>query len=54
MPHAGFRDQTRALRLALGRVPGDRVLLVAAAPWEADWVSAGRLAGMVSADRYFA
>lgn len=53
-PHASFREQANTLRAALGRVPGDRVLLIAAAPWERDWAAAGRLAGVLSADRYFA
>jgi hypothetical protein len=53
-PYAAFRDQVAAIREALGRVPGDRVLLVADAPWEAEWAAAGRLAGVLPAARYFA
>ncbi len=54
LPYAPFRDQVQALRLALGRVPGDRVLLIADAPWEGEWAAAGRLAGVLPAARYFA
>lgn len=54
VPYASFRDQVAALRCALGGLPADRVLLVNAAPWEAQWTSDGRLAGMLPAARYFA
>lgn len=53
-PQAGFRAQALAVRCALGRVPSDRVLLIAAAPWEASWGASGRLAGVLRAERYFA
>ena len=43
-----------ALRAALGRVPGDRVILVGDTALERDWCAAGRLAGWVPSDRYFA
>ena len=54
LPHAGFRAQHQVLREAMGRVSGDRVVLVGAAPWEQEWAAAGRLAGYLSAERYFA
>ena len=52
-PFAAFRDQAQALRAALGKRSGDRVLLICDAPWESDWVSAGKLAGLLPAARYF-
>ena len=42
------------LRPALGRGPGDRVILVGDHRLEQDWTMAGRLAGYLPADRYFA
>ena len=53
LPYARFRDQVDGLRTALGKIPGDRVLLVADAPWEGEWGAAGRLAGVLPAARYF-
>jgi hypothetical protein len=55
-PHhlAGFGSARRAIRLALGPIPGDRVLLVGEGALEQDWCAAGGLAGWVPADRYFA
>ncbi len=50
---AGFGEAGRVLRAALDRVPGDRVLLVGDADFERDWCSAGRLAGYLTAERYF-
>jgi hypothetical protein len=41
------------LRQALGRIPGDRVILVGDMTLEADWVAPGRLAAYVPAERYF-
>jgi hypothetical protein len=41
------------LRQALGRVPGDRVLLVGDMALEAEWAGAARLAGYLTAERYF-
>ena len=53
--HLGrFPDQAAAIRAALGRVPSDTVLLVGEGALERDWVAAGRLAGFVPAERYFA
>jgi hypothetical protein len=55
-PHhlAGFGPARRAIRLALGPIPGDCVLLVGEGPLEQDWCAAGGLAGWIPADRYFA
>jgi len=53
-PWSAWRAQAEALRAACGRVPGDRVLLVGDAPYEAEWTASGRLAGFVAAGRYFA
>ena len=54
-PFAPFGEVARGLRAALGRLPGDGVVLIASdAPWEAEWLAAGRLAAIVPADRYFA
>ncbi len=48
-----FPAMARALREILGRLPGDRVVLVGDAPLEADWCLAGRLAAYLPAERYF-
>lgn len=54
-PFAAFGTSAAALRLAMGRVPGDQVVLIASdAPWEREWLAAGKLAGLIPADRYFA
>ena len=50
---ARFGDSGRHLRAILGRVPGDRVLLVGDMTLERDWCAAGRLAGYLPAERYF-
>lgn len=50
---AGFGDIRAALRAALGRLPGDQVLLVGDLGSERDWSAAGRLAGYLPAERYF-
>lgn len=42
-----------AIRAALGSVPGDRVILVGDMALERDWCAAGRLAGYLSAERFF-
>ncbi|PZX16063.1 hypothetical protein LX81_02337 [Palleronia aestuarii] len=52
-PFSPWREQARAMDDARGKMPGDAVLLVGAAPWEAAWSSAGRLAGYLSAASYF-
>lgn len=50
---AGWGEAKGRLREILGRVPGDRVLLVGDQPLERDWCAAGRLAGYLMAERYF-
>lgn len=50
---ATFAEARWRLREILGRVPGDRVILVGDQPLEAEWCAAGRLAGYLTADRYF-
>jgi hypothetical protein len=42
-----------AIRVALGSVPGDRVILVGDMALERDWCAAGRLAGYLPAERFF-
>jgi hypothetical protein len=41
------------LRAALGKLPGDQVILVGDLGLERDWCAAGRLAGYLPAERYF-
>jgi hypothetical protein len=54
-PLLGSFARVRAdLRAALGRVPGDRVVLVGDHRLEQDWTAAGRLAFYLPAERYFA
>ncbi|GHC67090.1 hypothetical protein GCM10007315_35100 [Gemmobacter tilapiae] len=53
-PLAAWAQARDALRSALRGVPGDRMLLVGDAPWEADWAAIGRLAGHLPAARFFA
>lgn len=50
---AGFGETRNMLRAALGRVPGDQVILVGDLTLERDWCAAGRLAGYLPAERYF-
>ncbi len=50
---ASFAEARAAIRLALGRVPGDQVILVGETVLERDWCAAGRLAGYLPAERYF-
>ncbi|MBN8630518.1 MAG: hypothetical protein J0L76_06650 [Rhodobacterales bacterium] len=50
---AGFREIREQVRAALGKVPGDRVILVGDLGLERDWCAAGRLAGYLPAERYF-
>jgi hypothetical protein len=54
-PHAlaKFGDIRAALRVALGTLPPDQVLMVGDLGLERDWCAAGRLAGYVPAERYF-
>ncbi|QYK43496.1 MAG: hypothetical protein KF887_08775 [Paracoccaceae bacterium] len=51
---AAFSEARARLRDALGTVPPDRAILIAAHGLEADWAAAGRLAAAVPADRFFA
>lgn len=51
---ARWRDARAHLRAILDRTPSDRAILVAEHPLEAEWAAAARLAGTVSAGRYFA
>jgi hypothetical protein len=50
---ASFGAMRERLRAALGKVPGDRVILVGDLGLERDWCAAGRLAGYLPAERYF-
>ena len=52
-PWAKFGEAARILRVAMGRISGDRVLLVGDTTLERDWCAAGRLAGFLTAERYF-
>ncbi|MCE6960237.1 hypothetical protein LAZ40_14510 [Cereibacter sphaeroides] len=51
-PFAGWSEQRRRLRTALGRIPSDQVILVGDAAGEREWAEAARLAGYIAADRY--
>ena len=42
------------VRAALGKLPSDQVILVGDLGLERDWCAAGRLAGYLPAERYFA
>lgn len=50
---AGFGEMRDRVRAALGKVPGDQVILVGDLGRERDWCAAGRLAGYLPAKRYF-
>jgi hypothetical protein len=50
---AGFGEMHDRVRAALGKVPSDQVILVGDLGLERDWCAAGRLAGYLSAERYF-
>jgi hypothetical protein len=50
---AGFGEMRDRVRAALGHVPSDQVILVGDLGLERDWCAAGRLAGYLSAERYF-
>lgn len=52
-PWAKFRAAGRSLRVAMGRIAGDRVVLISATALERDACAAGRLAGFLTVDRYF-
>lgn len=51
---AGFGEMRDRVRAALGKVPSDQVILVGDLGLERDWCAAGRLAGYLPAERYFA
>jgi hypothetical protein len=51
---AGFGEMRDRVRAALGRVPSDQVILVGDLGLERNWCAAGRLAGYLPAERYFA
>jgi hypothetical protein len=50
---AGFGEMRERVRAALGKLPGDQVILVGDLGLERDWCAAGRLAGYLPAERYF-
>jgi hypothetical protein len=50
---ASFGEMRERLRAALGKVPGDQVILVGDLGLERDWCAAARLAGYLPAERYF-
>jgi len=50
---ARWAEARAAIRAALGRLPGDGVVLVGDHGLEAEWCAAGRLAGYLPAERYF-
>jgi hypothetical protein len=50
---AGFGEMRDRVRAALGRLPSDQVILVGDVGLERDWCAAARLAGYLSAERYF-
>ena len=53
-PFSPWRATRSALTELLGHdLPRDGIVLVADAPFEAEWVEAGKLAGMLRADAYF-
>ncbi|WP_227754258.1 hypothetical protein [Stagnihabitans tardus] len=52
-PFAPWGAARAAIRAALPGISGDRVILVGAAPWEKDWLSAGGLAAFLPEERYF-
>ncbi len=51
---AAFGEIRDRVRAALGRLPSDQVILVGDPGLERDWCAAGRLAGYLPAERYFA
>jgi len=54
LPMESFRATADRLRATLGTMPGDGVVLVASdAPWERDWMAAGKLAAIIPAERFF-
>ncbi len=53
-PFASFAQTRQTLRDALGKLPADTVLLIGDTALEQEWCAAGRLAGWLPAERYFA
>ncbi len=51
---AQFGEARAALRAAMGRLSSDQVILVGELALEREWCAAARLAGYLSAERYFA
>jgi hypothetical protein len=51
---AGFGEMRKRVRAALGKVPPDQVILVGDLALEREWCAAGRLAGYLPAETYFA
>lgn len=51
---ASFGEMRARVRAALGKLPSDQVILVGDLGLERDWCAAGRLAGYLPAERYFA
>ena len=51
---ASFSQAADLIRVARAGLPGDRVLLVGDTALEQEWCAAGRLAGYVPAQQYFA
>jgi hypothetical protein len=51
---AGFGEMRERVRAALGTVRSDQVILVGDLALEREWCAVGRLAGYLSAERYFA
>ena len=47
------REVRDSLRAALGKLPSDTVLLIGDTDLERGWMTSGRLAGYVAADRFF-
>jgi hypothetical protein len=52
--HASFAEARTLIDAARAGLPGDQVLLIGDLSVEQAWSAAGRLAGYVSAERYFA
>ena len=54
LPYASFTQIAKALRQAMGQLPADGVVLVRSeAPWEGEWVAAGKLAAAIPASSFF-
>lgn len=51
--HARWPHLRQAMARVQGRAPADSLLLIGAAPGEAEWAAAGRFGGYLEADAYF-